>query len=402
MAKQGKNVLLVERGITAGSKNVSGGRLYTYALEMLEPGMYKRAPLQRKVVREQIMMLGQNTATTIDYVDYGFGEEVPQSYTVLRAPLDEWFAAEAETAGAMVASGILVDELLEKDGKIVGIKAGEDEMLADVVVAADGVNSLLAQRAGLFPDVTAKAVGVGVKEVIELPDEEINSRFNVSSDEGAARIAIGCTEGISGGAFLYTNKGSISLGIVFNPEQAAKHGRQVHDIFRTSRCIPSFWLCSKAGPPLSTARIWSRTRAQRGATQASPRRAGGHWRCRRVWHQYRDHHPRYGLGDRERPGGGQRGDPRQGSARNRPPLHAATRGNAAAAQYAGVRGMAQHLEHSAHFRQYPHIANDSLKFMFTVDGKVPEKMTKAIWHLVKQNVSFSQLVGDGWKAYRSI
>ncbi len=91
--------------------------------------MYKRAPLQRKVVREQIMMLGKNTATTIDYVDYGFGEEVPQSYTVLRAPLDEWFAAEAETAGAMVASGIWWTNCWKKDGKIVGIKAGEDEML---------------------------------------------------------------------------------------------------------------------------------------------------------------------------------------------------------------------------------------------------------------------------------
>src|SRR5271157_5043613 len=139
LAREKKSVLLVERGVTAGSKNVSGGRLYTYALEMLEPGMYKRAPLQRKVVREQIMMLGENTATTIDYVDYGFAEEaVPQSYTVLRAPLDEWFASEAETAGATFAAGVLVDHLLEKDGKIVGIKAGEDEMLADIVVAADG------------------------------------------------------------------------------------------------------------------------------------------------------------------------------------------------------------------------------------------------------------------------
>ena len=59
LAKEGKNVLLVERGDSAGGKNVSGGRLYTYALEMIEPGMYQRAPLQRKIVREQIMLLGR-------------------------------------------------------------------------------------------------------------------------------------------------------------------------------------------------------------------------------------------------------------------------------------------------------------------------------------------------------
>jgi len=142
LAREGKNVLMVERGVTAGSKNVTGGRLYTYALEMLEPGLYTRAPLQRKVVREQIMLLGKDNAVTIDYVDYAFGENIPQSYTVLRAPFDEWFAGEAEAKGAMLATGILVDELLEKDGKIVGIRAGEDEMYADIVTFIDKALSI--------------------------------------------------------------------------------------------------------------------------------------------------------------------------------------------------------------------------------------------------------------------
>jgi hypothetical protein len=30
------------------------------------------------------------------------------------------------------------------------------------------------------------------------------------------------------------------------------------------------------------------------------------------------------------------------------------------------------------FVQYSHIANEAPKFMFTVDGKVPEEMTKAL------------------------
>src|SRR5208337_5038031 len=85
LAKAGKNVLLVERGDSPGGKNVSGGRLYTYALELLEPGMYKRAPLQRKIVREQIMLLNERGATTVDYFNPAFGEEVPQSYSVVRA-----------------------------------------------------------------------------------------------------------------------------------------------------------------------------------------------------------------------------------------------------------------------------------------------------------------------------
>ena len=80
---------------------------------------------------------------------------MPQSYSVVRAALDEWFAGEVEAQGAMVATGMLVDGLIEENGKIVGIRTGEDEMRAGIVVAADGVNSLLGQKAGLFPDVQA-------------------------------------------------------------------------------------------------------------------------------------------------------------------------------------------------------------------------------------------------------
>ena len=53
-------------------------------------------------------------------------------------------------------------------------------------------------------------------------------------------------------------------------------------------------------------------------------------------------------------------------------------------------------------RQYPALANDAMKFMFTVDGKVPEKMTKAMLSIVKRHVTFGQMLSDGWTAYRAI
>ncbi len=48
-------------------------------------------------------------------------------------------------------------------------------MYADIVVAADGVNSFIAQKAGLIKDIPAHNVGVGVKEVIELPAKTIRN-----------------------------------------------------------------------------------------------------------------------------------------------------------------------------------------------------------------------------------
>jgi len=56
---------------------------------------------------------------------------------------------------------------------------------------------------------------VGIKEVIELSEEKINDRFNVEKDEGCAHLLVGdVTKGIFGGGFLYTNRDTISMGIV--------------------------------------------------------------------------------------------------------------------------------------------------------------------------------------------
>ncbi len=249
LAKAGKEVALIERGDTPGSKNVTGGRFYTYALEMLDEKLCEEAALERPVTHEQFMMLGGERSITIDYHDPSFHtpESVPMSYTILRARFDEWLAQKAEENGALLACGIKVDDLLEENGKIVGIVAGEDEMYADVVVAADGVNSFMGQKAGLIKDLDAHTVGVGVKEVIELSPDVIEARFCLRSGQGAARMILGCTEGIHGGGFLYTNQESISLGCVFMPDQVAQYKKSVHEIYQNMKMHPSIYSLIEGG-----------------------------------------------------------------------------------------------------------------------------------------------------------
>lgn len=249
LAKQGKSVLIIERGDSPGSKNVTGGRFYTYALELLDKDLYKEAALERKVTHEQIMLLSGDKAINIDYHNPAFNTEdqAPMSYTIVRGKFDEWLAAKAEEMGAMLACGIKVDELIEENGRIVGVMAGEDEMYADIVIAADGVNSFMAQKAGLISDIEPHTVGVGVKEVIELSPQIIEERFNLPAGEGAARMILGCTQGIHGGGFLYTNQDSISLGCVFMPEEVAKHKKNVHEIFQEFKMHPSIYPLLEGG-----------------------------------------------------------------------------------------------------------------------------------------------------------
>jgi len=249
LAKAGKEVLIIERGDIPGRKNVTGGRLYTYALDLLDEGLHEKAALERKVTHEQIMMLSGDRAVNIELVNPAFNQEgsSPMSYTVLRASFDKWLANKAEKMGAALVTGIKVDELIERDGKIVGVVAGEDQLFADVVVAADGVNSIMAQKAGLIPDLKMENVGVGVKEIIELPSKIIEERFNLKEGEGAARMLLGCTEGIHGGGFLYTNKESISLGCVFTPEGAAKKKKSIHEIFQDLKMHPAIYQLIEGG-----------------------------------------------------------------------------------------------------------------------------------------------------------
>jgi electron transfer flavoprotein-quinone oxidoreductase len=403
LVKQGKAVLLLERGNTAGSKNVSGGRLYTYALELLEPGMYKRAPLQRKIVREQIMMLNKRGATTVDYFNPDFGDEVPQSYSVVRASLDEWFAGEVEALGAMVASGVVVDGLIEENGKIVGIRSGEEEMRADVVVAADGVNSLLGQKAGLFPEVSSHSVGVGVKETIELPDNLINARFGVTNEEGAARIAIGCTEGISGGAFLYTNKGSISLGIVFTPEQAAKQERHIQDIFQDFKTHPAIQTLIEGGtsveygahlvPELGLSGIPKRLHREGMLVVGDAAKFGINTG---LIIRGMDLAIVSGLAAAQ-------AILKSTSTAETGPLYMQQLEELLLmANQRAYRNFHNIFDISRIFNTYPNLANDAMQFLFTVDGKTPTPMLKGLLGVIGKNASFGQMAADGWKAYRSL
>ncbi|WP_299787452.1 FAD-dependent oxidoreductase FixC [uncultured Shewanella sp.] len=216
LAKEGADVLVIERGNYAGSKNMTGGRLYAHSLEKVIPGFAKEAPVERKVTKEKVTFLTDDTGVTLDYHNGREQTSVQESYTVLRGDFDQWLMAKAEEVGAQFITGIRVDELITKDGKVVGVQADGDELLAKAVILAEGVNPVLGEKLGMVkPKVNADAMAVGAKELIELPKEVIQDRFNLSDDEGAAWLFAGSpSNGLMGGGFIYTNQTTVSLGIV--------------------------------------------------------------------------------------------------------------------------------------------------------------------------------------------
>ena len=236
MAKAGLSVLVVERGDAAGAKNVTGGRLYGHSLEKIIPGFAEEAPIERKVMRERISMMTDESCFTMDFGSSRFGDPASASYTVLRAEFDAWLAGKAEEAGCDVVCPAVADELLKEGGKVMGIRAGEDDLTSDVVILADGVNSLLAQKAGLKRELSPHHVAVGVKEIIELPKDTINDRFGLNDGEGLAHLFAGApSKGMVGGGFLYTNKASLCVGMVMTVADMAKSSIRLPDLMEAFR-----------------------------------------------------------------------------------------------------------------------------------------------------------------------
>ena len=200
LAGHGLSVALIERGLP-GSKNLSGGVLYGSVLEDVFPGFADSAPVERRITRHVTTFLTPDSAVALDYSsDHLAGNAV----TVLRARFDPWLAGKAEEAGAFLMPEVRVDALLTEPGPggttVVGVRAGDDELRARVVVAADGVNSFLATSVGLRRKPPTNHLAVGVKAVVRLPRSDIESRFGVSGDQGAAHGFVGdCTLGIGGG-----------------------------------------------------------------------------------------------------------------------------------------------------------------------------------------------------------
>jgi len=219
LAQAGVEVMVLERGDYSGAKNVTGGRLYVKPIRRFYPELWEEAPFERPIARELVTMMSGGRQTTIEIASERFTAEQPQSYSVVRAKLDQYLADKVTEAGAMVVPNMKVDELLRKEGRIIGIRAGDDEIGAQVVVVAEGVLRLLSSEAGLAPEPQAKHHALGYKEIIELPQGVIEDRWHLNPGEGAAQLFMGeCTRGMMGGAFLYTNRDSISLGMVVGME----------------------------------------------------------------------------------------------------------------------------------------------------------------------------------------
>jgi electron transfer flavoprotein-quinone oxidoreductase len=242
-ARAGLRVLLLERGEYPGSKNVSGAAFYGSAiLNELIPRWWEHAPVERYVNRRQLSFMSPATSVTVDVRTTRFAEPPFNGFTVLRPKFDRWFAAQAEAAGAFLLCSTVVDDLLWEGGRVAGVRAraAGGDLRAGLVIACDGANSFLAKKAGLQREFKPHEMSLGVKEVIGLDERTVNERFHLDGDEGLACEYIGAiTAEVRGGAFLYTNRDTLSIGVIGQISSLMERKARPYELLERFKAHPS-------------------------------------------------------------------------------------------------------------------------------------------------------------------
>jgi electron transfer flavoprotein-quinone oxidoreductase len=229
LSSLGKQAVLIEAGKTVGCKNVSGGILYSkkpkngkvYNVEDVygEQFLYN-APIERLITKYILHNTSKDKVFSIDLTG-AHKYQANFGYSVLLNSLNLWFAhvanETAEKQGGGIVSGVHVKNITWHQGKTI-IETDElKEFEVKAIIAADGVNSELADITGARQKFSPEELYQGVKVVLKLPEEIINDRFGITSDEGAAHLFAGdITLNHIGGGFLYTNRETLSVGAVYH------------------------------------------------------------------------------------------------------------------------------------------------------------------------------------------
>lgn len=255
LAKNNMRFLLIERGEFSGSKNVSGGVLWGTDLEKLVPNYWQdnNAGFERFIKHRRLSFVDHESTFSLDFKSEHYNKPPYTGLVVLRSKFDRWLADKVEEAIAesqypdesFIAPNILVDTIIKQGGKVVGIKAGEEEFYADTVIIAEGVNNLLTRQIGLQDKyVPADYLATGIKEIIRFDQKVLEDRFQLNGLAGMSNEYIGAsiTNGVEGGGFLYTNRDTISIGLVLSikdmREKMKAGEKSIYDVLNDFKAHP--------------------------------------------------------------------------------------------------------------------------------------------------------------------
>ncbi len=220
-------VCVVEKGSEVGAHILSGAIIEPRALDELLPDWRERgAPLTTEPVTDKFLYLTSHSSiqlpTPPTMMNHG-------NYISSLGNVCRWLAEQAEALGVEIYPGFAASELLEEDGRIVGIATGDMgiikdgshgpnyaagmELRATYTIFAEGCRGSLTKqlftRYNLRANCDAQSYGIGIKELWEIPAENHKPGLVIHT------IGWPVASDVYGGSFLYHwGKNLVSYGYV--------------------------------------------------------------------------------------------------------------------------------------------------------------------------------------------
>ena len=181
------SVCVVEKGSEVGAHVLSGAVIETRALsELIHDWKSRGAPLETRATEDQFLFLTEKRAIRLPTPPPMHNDG---NYIVSLGNVVRWLGQQAEEAGVEIYPGFAAAELIEEEGRVVGIATGDMgitregehgpnyqpgmELRAAYTIFAEGcrgnLTKRLTQRFGLRDGKPPQHYAIGIKELWEVP-----------------------------------------------------------------------------------------------------------------------------------------------------------------------------------------------------------------------------------------
>jgi electron transfer flavoprotein-quinone oxidoreductase len=233
LARAGFRVAAVEAAAFPGAENWSG--CVYFAENLAHPDILGEDGVQALAWERRLVERGFFGTDGYGLLGMKYRDEAAfrHCYTVLRPIYDHHLAQVALRHGVALLTSTTAESLICEAGRVIGICTNRGPLYANLTFLAEGDASNLVSREGYErstrPEDAPKFLQ-GIKQVIELPPRAIETRFGVGPEEGVAYEMLlrngslrGKSVHLNMGGFLYTNRQSLSIGLVLPVDNLHQH-----------------------------------------------------------------------------------------------------------------------------------------------------------------------------------
>ena len=225
---QNHRILLIEKGSSVGAHILSGAVIKPEVFKELLPGVeFSEIPFNAKVVKDSTVLLSENGHIALPF-------HIPYmnnigNYTASLGQICKYLATKAEEKGVEIYTGFAVDEILYKDGKVIGAKTKDTgidhhgnqlanfqsgtRIEAKITIFAEGtrgsLTKMLIKKFDLDKGKNVQIYSLGCKELWSVP------QGNIEAGQVYHTMGYPLNNDEFGGGFIYGLKDNkVAVGIV--------------------------------------------------------------------------------------------------------------------------------------------------------------------------------------------